>query len=153
PETANAAVFRPDAYARIVSGSTVYMAGNPDTPHSYSYTPDVARGLAVLGVHPAAVGRAWHLPVAAQLTTRELADRFAAHAGTSVKVRRIPQWALRTLGLMVPVMSALAEMTYQWDAPYLMDDGDFRRTFAVGPTPLAEAIAQTLAPHITARAA
>ncbi len=153
PQTANAAVLRPDTYDRIIAGSSVYMAGNPDTPHSYSYTPDVARGLAVLGRHPAAPGRAWHLPVSAQLTTRELIERFATHAGTSVKVRRLPHWALRTVGVVVPLISALAEMSYQWDIPYLIDDGDFRRTFAVGPTPLEQAIAETLEAHTRSLAA
>lgn len=147
PKTPNAAVLRPDVYERIVKGSTVYVFGNPDMPHSYSYTPDVARGLMVLGSHPTALGRAWHLPTAAQMTTRELVDRFAARAGTKVTVRRVPQWALRSVGVFVPFVSALAEMNYQWDVPYLLDDGDFRRTFAVGPTPLDEAIDATLAAH------
>ena len=38
-------------------------------------------------------------------------------------------------------------MNYQWDVPYAIDDGDFRRTFAVGPTELDEAIDATLATH------
>lgn len=153
PDTPRGAVFRPDVYERIVGGGSVYMFGNPDMPHGYSYTPDVARGLAVLGTHPDAVGRAWHLPVAATSTTRELVDRFAARAGTTVKVRRVPQWALRTIGVFAPLVSAIAQMTYQWDIPYVLDDGDFRRTFAVGPTPLDEAIDATLAAHQRAKAA
>jgi nucleoside-diphosphate-sugar epimerase len=152
PDTPTAVLLRPDVYDRILAGSTVYTLGNPDMPHSYSYTPDVARGLVVLGSHPAALGRAWHLPAAAQLTSRELLDRFAARAGTTIKVRRVPQWAIRSLGVFVPFLSAIAEMTYQWDVPYLIDDGDFRRTFAVGPTPLDEAIDATLAAHTRAKA-
>ncbi|MCX4240602.1 NAD-dependent epimerase/dehydratase family protein [Paraliomyxa miuraensis] len=152
PDTPQAAVLRPDVYDRIVKGGTVYVFGNPDMPHSYSYTPDVARGLEVLGSHEEALGRVWNLPVAAQLTTREAIERFAARAGTKVRVRRVPQWALRSVGVFVPLASALAEMSYQWDVPYLADDGDFRRTFGVGPTPLDEAIDTTLAAHARARA-
>ncbi len=151
PDTPNAMLLRPDVYERILAGKTVYVLSNPDMPHSYSYTPDVARGLMVLGSHPAALGRAWHLPAAAQLTSRALLERFAARAGTTIKVRRVPQWALRSLGVFVPLLSAMAEMTYQWEVPYLIDDGDFRRTFAVGPTELDEAIDQTLAAHVQAR--
>lgn len=145
PNTPNVSVFRPDVLERIRRGGTVYVFGDPDMPHSYSYTPDVARGLAVLGTHEAAAGRVWHLPVAAQLCTRELIERFAAQAGTRVKVRAVPTWGLRAVGLVSPLMRALAEMTYQWEIPYLVDDGDFRRTFGVGPTPLDEAIRTTLA--------
>lgn len=152
PDTPTAMLLRPDVYDRILAGSTVYVLFDPDMPHSYSYTPDVARGLMVLGSHPAALGRAWHLPVAAQLTSRELLDRFAARAGTTVGVRRVPRWAVRSIGVFVPFLGATVEMMYQWEVPYLMDDGDFRRTFAVGPTPLPAAIDATLAAHARAKA-
>ncbi len=113
----------------------------------------MARGLAVLGEHDAALGRAWHLPASAQLTTRAVRERFAAHAGSSIKIRRVPQWALRTLGVVWSLGAAVADMAYQWEIPYLIDDGDFRRTFGVGPTPLDEAIATTLTVHRRHRAA
>lgn len=145
PDTPNAAVFRPDVYERIVAGKSVFMFGDPDVPHSYSFTPDVARGLAVLGRDEASLGRVWHLPVAAQLTTRALVDRFAAAAGTHVKTRRVPRWAVRAIGVFSPLVAAIAEMAYQWDIPYVVDDSAFRRTFGVGPTPLDEAIEQSLA--------
>ena len=61
-------------------------------PHGYTYTPDVARGLAILGRDPRAPGRVWHLPTAAKLTTREAIARChaegvargAAHEGRVV---------------------------------------------------------------------
>ena len=86
----------------------------------------------------------WHLPVASQLTTRELFDRFADRAGTQVEVRHIPRWLLRGLGVFSGLMGAIADMNYQWDIPYLLDDGAFRRAFGVGPTELDEAIDATM---------
>lgn len=154
PEVTHAAIFRDDVIARIRRGSPVYVFGDPDMPHSYSYAPDVARGLAVLGeANEAALGRAWHLPVAAQLTTRELVERFASAVGSKSKVRVIPEWALRVGGFVLPSAAALSEMTYQWQVPYLVDDSDFRRTFGVAPTPLERAVAQTLGIEPAARAA
>ena len=144
PQTPNAAVFRPDVLATIRKGGTAYIFGDPDMPHGYTYTPDVARGLAILGRDPRAPGRVWHLPTAAKLTTREAIARFAAVAGTTVRVRGIPGWALRGLGLFSSLMAALAEMNYQFTIPYVLDDGDFRRTFGVEATDLDEAIAATL---------
>ena len=151
--TPNAAVLRPDTYKSILSGGTAYVFGDPRTPHTYSFTPDVARGLATLGTDSRAVGRAWHLPAAAQLTTIELMERFAARAGTQVKVRRVPAWALRGLGVVVPLLGAMATMNYQWDVPYRIDDGDFRRTFGVEATDLDEAIDTTLDAYRVAKAA
>jgi len=153
PETPNAAVLRPDVYDRIVRGSSVFVFGNPDMPHSYSYTPDVAAGLATLGRRQEAAGRVWHLPVAAQLTTRELIGRFAAHAGTEVTVRAVPTWALHLAGYLFPLASAIEEMLYQWEEPFSVDDERFRATFGTSPTPLDEAIAATLDAHRQVRAA
>lgn len=152
PDTPSAMLLRPDVYDRILAGSTVYVLLNPDMPHSYSYTPDVARGLMVLGSHPAALGRAWHLPTTAQVTSRELLERFAARAGTTIKVRRVPRWAIRSLGVLVPFLGATVEMMYQWEVPYLLDDGDFRRVFGVEATPMDEAIDATLRAHQRAKA-
>jgi nucleoside-diphosphate-sugar epimerase len=153
PDTPTAMLLRPDVYDRILAGGTVYTLVNPDMPHSYSYTPDVARGLQVLGAHPEALGRAWHLPAAAQLTSRALLERFAAKAGTRIKIRRVPLWVIRSLGVVVPFLGAMVEMSYQWEQPYLLDDGDFRRTFGVEPTELDVAIEETLAAHAQAKAA
>ncbi|HEX3759003.1 MAG TPA: hypothetical protein VHW23_09870 [Kofleriaceae bacterium] len=36
-------------------------------------------------------------------------------------------------------------MIYQWRAPFLLDDSQFRARFAATPTPLADAVAATLA--------
>jgi nucleoside-diphosphate-sugar epimerase len=137
-------VFHPRFFAQLAKGRAVEVTGDPDMPHSYSYTPDVARGLAVLGTHAAASGRVWHLPVSAQLTTRELIERFAVAAGAPAKLRVVPNWLLSGVGLVVPLAKAMREMVYQWEVPYLLDDGDFRRVFGVGPTPLGTAIATTL---------
>lgn len=145
PDTPNAAVFRPDVLKALREGGTAYIFGDPDMPHAYTYSPDVARGLMVLGCDPRALGRVWHLPTAAKLRTRELLERFAEAAGVRVRVWGIPGWVLRVLGTVSSLMRAVAEMTYQFEVPYVLDDGDFRRTFGVGATPLDEAIGRTLA--------
>lgn len=59
-------------------------------------------------------------------------------------MRALPSWILRTVGLVVPLARALAEMTYQWEVPYLADDSDFCRTFGVSATPLEQAIAEVM---------
>jgi len=129
--------------ARLLAGKALQMGGDPDQPHSYSYGPDVARGLAVLGLHPEADGRVWHLPVSWQGTTRGLVQALAARLGKPAKVQTFPDWALRAMGLVDPVLGAAAEMTYQWKLPYLLDDARFRAAFGVEATPAAQAVAAT----------
>lgn len=147
PHTPRAVVFSPRFFARLAAGRAVEVMGDPDMPHSYSYVPDVVRGLAALGEHPAAPGRVWHLPMAAQLTTRQLVERIAELAGRPVRLRRVPTWALKATGALVPLVASVAEMAYQWEVPYLADDGDLRRLVGVDPTPLDEALGATLEAH------
>ena len=128
------------------------VLGDPDEPHGYSYGADVARGLATLGLSPAADGKAWHLPLAWTGTTRELVKAVGAALDVAGTVRRIPDWLLWTAGLFVPSMGAAAEMTYQWKLPYLIDDRRIRQAFGVLPTPAEKAVAETAA-WIRARAA
>ncbi len=143
------AIFRPDLLRVVAAGGTAWVFGDPDQPHSYSYIPDVARGLAILGSHAAAPGRRWHLPVAAQSTTRSIIERMAAHTGKRVRIRSIPRTVLRVAGWASPLVKALHDMSYQWEVPYVMDDRAFCRTFGVDATPLDQAIEQTLRPLVS----
>ncbi len=128
---------------RLMAGKSAEMGGDPDQPHSYSYGPDVARGLAVLGLEEAADGRAWHLPVAWQGTTRQLVEALAAQLGKPARMLAVPDWVLRAMGLFNPAFGAAAEMTYQWKLPYLLDDSRFRKAFGVQPTPVQTALRET----------
>ncbi len=145
PDTPLSMVFRPENVDAIRKGGTVNVFGDPDQPHGYTYSPDVARALAILGTAEADVtGRVWFVPTTWTGTTRELLDRAAQATGTTIRVRRIPNFVLRAAGLFMPLMAALAEMVYQWELPYVLDDSAFRRRFGVEPTPVDEAIAATM---------
>jgi nucleoside-diphosphate-sugar epimerase len=137
-------VLSPDAVTRIHAGKRVMVLGDPELPRSYSYIPDVARGLAILGTRPEAVGRAWHLPVASQGTTRSLLERAFTSAGRTPRYLRVPSWVFHAGGWFSPFMGAAAEMLYQWEVPFLVDDRRFRATFDVQPTPLDAAVAATV---------
>jgi hypothetical protein len=39
---------------------------------------------------------------------------------------------------------ALAEMIYQWETPYRLDDSAFRAAFGVAATPMDRAVCETL---------
>ncbi|GAO01619.1 NAD-dependent epimerase/dehydratase family protein [Anaeromyxobacter sp. PSR-1] len=143
PGAGAAALLGDRLAARLRAGRPFEVFGDPDLPHAYSFVADVARGLAVLGTHDAAPGRAWHLPVAWTGTTRGLVEAVGAALGRPARLRAVPDWLLRVGGLLDPTLGAAAEMTYQWKVPYVPDDGRFRAAFGVGPTPAADAVAAT----------
>ena len=51
------------------------------------------------------------------------------------------------------MLGAMREMTYQWKAPFVVDDRRFRATFQVEPTPAEEALRASAAALTTMRAA
>jgi nucleoside-diphosphate-sugar epimerase len=145
PDNPRGAIFNDRFFARLLAGKAVEVLGDPDQLHSYSYTPDVARGLMLLGERDEALGKIWHLPVAAQRTTRELVELFFAAAGQKPRLRRLPSWLLRTMGVVSPLLASVAEMTYQWECPFVVEDSRFRQHFGVSATPLPQAVEATLA--------
>jgi nucleoside-diphosphate-sugar epimerase len=140
PDTPLSVLFHQRSLDRLRAGKAVEVFGDPDMPHGYSFTPDVARGLVELGLRPEAVGQAFHLPLSWTGTTRELVQRAGALLGRSGTVRRVPNWALTLVGVASPTMRALREMVYQWEHPYVIDDRRFRATFGVEPTPIDDAL-------------
>ena len=130
---------------RVRAGKSVQVIGNPDVAHSWTAVADVARTLVELGSNPAALGRAWHVPTAAPVTQRELIHRFCAEAGVEpVKVSSIPSPALRLLGLFVPAMGELREVSYQFNEPFVVDSSDAENKLGLSPTPLAETIREAV---------
>ena len=130
---------------RVRAGKSVQVIGNPDVAHSWTAVADVARTLVELGSNPAALGRAWHVPTAAPVTQRELIHHFCAEAGVEpVKVSSIPSPVFRLLGLFVPAMGELREVSYQFTEPFVVDSSDAENKLGLSPTPLAETIREAV---------
>ena len=137
-------------WKRLLAGKGAEVLGNPDSPHSYHFLPDVAAGLAALGeatdeASGSATGSTWILPTAAAGTTRQLVAGFATAAGMPVEVKRMPRPLVKLLGLVLPALREVDEMLYQWDEPFVADDRAFRARFGVLPTAPEEAARQTVA--------
>jgi nucleoside-diphosphate-sugar epimerase len=127
----------------IYAGTPGECMGDPDMPHSYTYVEDIARALVTLGEREEANGRVWHLPTAPAESTRALTRRLGRALGLDADVRRVNRLVLRAAGLFSPFMREVAEMTYQWEVPFVLDDTRFRQTFGYGATPIEHAVAAT----------
>jgi nucleoside-diphosphate-sugar epimerase len=131
-------------FANAVAGKRADFIGNPSLPHTYSYVPDIAAGLATLGTDERAVGQVWHLPGPETVTTRALLDLVASEVGHPVAVRSVPKLILRALGVVNPLMRGLAEMAYEFEEPFVLDTWKYESTFGAAGTPLDVAIKETV---------
>jgi nucleoside-diphosphate-sugar epimerase len=132
-------------FGNALAGRRADFIGHPDLPHTYSYVPDIAAGLATLGTDARAAGQVWHLPGPPTVSTRALLDLLAAEVGHPVAIRPVPKLAVRALGLINPMMRELAEMAYEFDEPFVLDTSRYESTFGTAGTPLADAVAATVA--------
>jgi nucleoside-diphosphate-sugar epimerase len=144
PGYTRATIFGGHFYERLAAGQSLFVLGNPDMPHSYSFGPDVVRGMiALANADDDVLGQVWHLPVEPAESTRSMVERFGRSLGRGVRVLRIPDWVLWVAGFFAPMMREVREMTYQWKRPFVLDDSKFRARFGQEATPLAEAVEET----------
>jgi nucleoside-diphosphate-sugar epimerase len=131
-------------FGPALAGKRAQTMGRPETAHSYSYAPDVARNLVLLAERTDACGRAWHLPNPETLTTREAITRVFDAAGTTPRITVLKRPMLRALGLTNRNVRELLHTYYQFDAPFVVDDRAFRTAFGGVTTGWDEIVATTL---------
>lgn len=127
-----------------LAGKAASVLGNPDTPHTYIFIDDFAKGLATLGERDEALGQTWHIPSAETITTRKFIALLSEELGKPVKIQAAPRWLITMLGVFNPMMRELPEMMFQSEQPFVVDHGKFERAFGASTTPHPEAIRRTL---------
>src|ERR687890_1275289 len=131
-------------FGRAVEGKSAQVAGDPNQPHTYTYAPDIGRGLVILGEHEEALGQAWHLPSPKTLTTRQFVEMIFEEVGKPTRVQAAPKILLRAMGLFNPGMREMIEMLYEFEEPFVVDHSKFEEAFGEHATTLKEAIGETV---------
>jgi nucleoside-diphosphate-sugar epimerase len=127
-----------------LGGKAVQIVGNPDLLHTYTYVPDIGKGLVILGERDEALGQAWHLPSAQTITTRQFIEMIFTETDYPARIQAIPNLLLKTLAVFNPMMREVAEMLYEFEEPFIVDDTRFVQSFGNNVTPLHEAISATV---------
>jgi nucleoside-diphosphate-sugar epimerase len=139
-------VFSSVLLPAIRSGRTAWSPGDPDLPHSFTYTGDMAATMVTLARDERAYGKAWHAPTNPAITIRELADQFTDRTGRPrLKIRKLPRFAMHTAGLVAPMAREMAEMDYQFYGPFHLDSSLTEQTFGLKPTDLEVPLRETVA--------
>jgi len=127
---------------RALAGRPVRVLRSADTAHSWTSPDDVARLLVTVATDERGWGRAWHVPSNEPRTQREaLADLCRVAGASPGAVREYPEWLIRALGLVVPLIRELPEVGYQFERPFVLDSSAAQVQFALTPTPWDELLA------------
>jgi len=121
-------------YKNFIKGKKANWFSKPDKIHSFTNTIDAARGTAKLGNAPDAYGQVWHLPTSdARLTGKDWINLFANEMGVEPKISILPDWMLAILGLFIPILKEMKEMSYQYDRDYFFNSNKFNNRFGYKP--------------------
>ena len=129
-------------FAAILKSETARVVGRPGRVHSWSYLPDIVTTLVAAADYPGEWGRLWHVPSTA-VTRDDIASQLNRRYGTRGTVAAYPQWLLRSLGLVNPMMHEIWASSYQFLMPYIIDSAETERELGVVRTPWADALVTT----------
>jgi nucleoside-diphosphate-sugar epimerase len=131
--------------SRLQAGKTPQWVGDPRAVHTFSYTRDVARSLALLGNRTEAYGQIWHaLTHPDRITGEEFVRMACRAAGRPDRIQAPPAWVLRILEWFVPVLRENREMMYQFDEDYIFDSSKIIRAYGLQPTEYRDGIQAAL---------
>ncbi len=132
-------------FERLRAGKAPQWVGNAKAVHTFTYTPDAGRSVALLGNTPSAYGQVWHALTSKEAITGEQFVRLACElAGKPNAIQVAPGWMLSLMGLFVPVLRENKEMMYQFEHDYRFDSGKLERALNVQPTDYRTGIKATL---------
>lgn len=132
-------------YDNLAKGKKAQWLCDATKVHNMGYTPDLARGTAILGNTPDAYNQIWNLPTDSERITGEgWVELFAKEMNASNKCQVLPNWFMKFLGLFIPIMRELPEMNYQFDRDYYFDSSKFNKRFNYTPTKNTIAVKQTV---------
>lgn len=128
-----------------LNGKTAYIIGDPNTAHAFTYVPDLAATMVRVGQHEAGFGQIWHAPSYSGATLQQFLEGIAALGQHKLRLKAAGPRMMRFLGLFNPAMRELIEMLYLHDTPWTFSSEMTERSLRVAVTPLATAIARTVA--------
>jgi nucleoside-diphosphate-sugar epimerase len=132
-------------YDNLVKGKTAQWLCNANVMHSTGFSPDLAKGTALLGNTAEAYNQIWNLPVDTDAPTgKQWVKLFADEMNASNKIMVLPGWGIMALGIFIPVLKEFYEMRYQYDREYYFDSSKFNKKFNYKPTTNSEAVKQTI---------
>lgn len=128
-------------FNRLAKGKKAIWLGDINSKHSFTYTPDAAKAMAVLGNTEEAYNKIWHLPTAPDPPTgKEWITLIAKEMKVAPKYYIIFTFQVWIMGIIIPFMREMAEMMYQYDRDYVFDSRKFEDRFSIKPTPYLEGV-------------
>jgi nucleoside-diphosphate-sugar epimerase len=130
---------------KIKGHKTPQWFGNAKAVHSFTFTPDAGKCVALLGNTPTAFNQTWHALTSNEKITGEEYVKIACQlANRPNKIQPLSKNMIKLIGLFVPVLKEFGEMMYQYENDYFFDSSKFEKAFDIKATSYQQGIAETL---------
>jgi nucleoside-diphosphate-sugar epimerase len=131
----------------ILASKRSWAIGDPSLPHSWAYLPDIADTVVAAAGYPGDWGRTWHVPATTNLPRTEICRQINERYGVRGSISGLPDWLLRSIGVVNPVLLEVAKSSYQFRMPFLSDAAETERELGVSATPWETALDATVASY------
>jgi nucleoside-diphosphate-sugar epimerase len=128
----------------LLHGKKAELFGNPDALHTYTYVVDFGEALVRLALDERSLGRAWHVPNAPAVSTRQFLDMAASIAGVEPSSVTRSRFQLRLAGLFIPPAKESIEMLYEFEEDFVVDHSTYAALFGEHATSLHDALTATV---------
>lgn len=129
----------------IAAGKKPKWQSDAHKVHSFTYTPDAARAVALLGNTDSAYHQVWHLPTSPErLTGEDFIGLAASIKGAKKSYTLLTPFLLWLAGFFSRTVRELVEMQYQNDRDYFFDSSKFCKAFGFTPTRYEDGIREIL---------
>jgi nucleoside-diphosphate-sugar epimerase len=130
---------------RLATGKRAWWLGNVRSKHSFTFTPDAGKALFRLALEDRSYNQVWHLPTARPAPAgRDWIELCAKATGRTPKHMTLSGPMVKLMGLFDATIGEIYEMLYQNEADYIFDSSKIERAFGIAPTPVQDAIKQTV---------
>ncbi|CAN5231184.1 NAD-dependent epimerase/dehydratase family protein [soil metagenome] len=126
-----------DKYAKKQKAQWI---GDPKTLHSFSYIPDMGKGMYLLGQNRGSDNQIWHMPTAPALTGKQFIEMAAGVYGVEPKYMAVNKFMLWSFGLFNKTVMSTVEMYYQYNHDYIFDSSKFEKEFNYKPADYAHGV-------------
>jgi nucleoside-diphosphate-sugar epimerase len=126
-------------FDKFAKGKKAMWLVNDSAKHSFTFTADAARSLALLADAENAWNQTWHVPTALNASTgKEFIELAATEFGTEPKYRVLSRPIIRAAGWLDKSTGELYEMLYKYEFDYVFDSTKFMKAFRFEPTSYPE---------------
>jgi nucleoside-diphosphate-sugar epimerase len=121
---------------------------NDGVKHSFTFSPDAGKSLALLAASEKSWNQTWHVPTASSPPTgKEFIGMVAREFGVQPQYRVLNKAMIKVAGWFDTTIGELYEMLYQSNFDYIFDSTKFEKAFNFQPVSYSEGIRITAASY------